>query len=692
MGLLLISAITMKFLGGILLAAAGLGFVIFVHELGHFAVARMCGVKCEKFMVGFDFGGLKLSRKWGETEYGIGVFPLGGYVKMLGQDDDPAKIAEQMEASKVDADSEFGKEIVGPDGKKRIVDRRSYQAKTVPQRMAIISAGVIMNMIFALIFAIIAFGMGVDYSPVVISHTSPGAPAWRSGLKPGDEIVQIGDRKEPGFDHLMSGVTLSDIESGVKFKVRRRGTDTVEDLTLYPEVLGGTPKIGVGFPFSNELHELKATVPGSAAAQASPAFEPKDQIIAVGGTPVESYADVMSELARRRSESLEIKVRRSAAVAEGNSAEEETEELTITVPAAKMRRLGMVMTMGPIAGIEQGSPAEKAGLKAGDKIIAIDGQPIGSAENGQRSLDPAMLDELFRESDQQRTLSVLRAKAAEDAQPEEISVTPRTVDWLEMAGESSPMPLPSLGLAYEVLPTVEATITGSAAANAGVQAGDVVTAVTFEKPKVDELEADEETIEFGDKNRGWPAVLTYLQNLRAGTKVKLALKRGAEKLEVELEPETVEDAYSVKRGFNYGPLTRKREVESFGDQVAQGVDRTWFSLTTVVRFLRKLAARQVPMDQLGGPGTIAKLSYQTAAQSIPTFLLFLTMLSANLAVLNFLPIPVLDGGHMVFLAWEGLTGKPANEKLTIALTLIGMALLLSLMAFVIKNDIVSFLS
>jgi len=68
----------------------GLGFVIFVHELGHFLVAKACGVKCEKFYLGFDVGGLKLcSFKWGETEYGIGALPLGGYVKMLGQDDNP---------------------------------------------------------------------------------------------------------------------------------------------------------------------------------------------------------------------------------------------------------------------------------------------------------------------------------------------------------------------------------------------------------------------------------------------------------------------------------------------------------------------------------------------------------------------------------------------------------------------------
>ena len=60
----------------------GLGLVIFVHELGHFVVAKLCGVKCEKFYIGFDIGGWKLCKiQWGETEYGIGILPLGGYVK-----------------------------------------------------------------------------------------------------------------------------------------------------------------------------------------------------------------------------------------------------------------------------------------------------------------------------------------------------------------------------------------------------------------------------------------------------------------------------------------------------------------------------------------------------------------------------------------------------------------------------------
>ncbi|HEX4415230.1 MAG TPA: site-2 protease family protein, partial [Lacipirellulaceae bacterium] len=120
----------------VLKVAVGLGAVIFVHELGHFLVAKACGVKCEKFMIGFDIGGYKLSWRHGETVYGIGILPLGGYVKMLGQDDDPAHIAEQMQKSQIDAKSIDAKAIRGPNGETYYVDRRSYLAKSVPQRMA----------------------------------------------------------------------------------------------------------------------------------------------------------------------------------------------------------------------------------------------------------------------------------------------------------------------------------------------------------------------------------------------------------------------------------------------------------------------------------------------------------------------------------------------------------------------------
>jgi regulator of sigma E protease len=118
-----------------MLVVLGIGFVIFVHELGHFLAAKSFGVQCDKFYVGFDppikIGPIRLPSKlfhfqWGETEYGIGIIPLGGYVKMLGQDDDPRNAVKESERSRdsnsQEADASEGTSKINP---------RSFLAKSV---------------------------------------------------------------------------------------------------------------------------------------------------------------------------------------------------------------------------------------------------------------------------------------------------------------------------------------------------------------------------------------------------------------------------------------------------------------------------------------------------------------------------------------------------------------------------------
>ncbi len=101
---------------------------------------------------------------------------------MLGQDDNPSNAAKEAERIRQQQE----------DGGGAGLDPRSYPAKTVPQRMAIISAGVIMNLIFAVIFATVAYKMGVKYTPCVIGATMPGDPAWMSNMQTGDKIIQLG--------------------------------------------------------------------------------------------------------------------------------------------------------------------------------------------------------------------------------------------------------------------------------------------------------------------------------------------------------------------------------------------------------------------------------------------------------------------------------------------------------------------
>src|SRR5437870_13169442 len=100
-----------------------------------------------------------------------------------------------------------------------------------------------------------------------------------------------------------------------------------------------------------------------------------------------------------------------------------------------------------------------------------------------------------------------------------------------------------------------------------------------------------------------------------------------------------------------------------------------------------IITRTISVDNLGGPVTIARVAYKIAGMDFWEFVFFLGLISVNLAVLNFLPIPVLDGGHMVFLVYEKLRGKPASEGVRIGATYAGLLLLGCLMIFVLVLDV-----
>ncbi|HFQ88847.1 MAG TPA: RIP metalloprotease RseP [Desulfobulbus sp.] len=204
-----------------------LGVLIFVHEFGHFIVAKLFGVRVLKFSLGF--GNKVVGRKWGETEYLISAFPLGGYVKMFGE--------------------QPGEEI--PAGERR----RSFSHKPVWQRFCIVLAGPMFNLLFALVLFFVMFALAGLPEPVdttTIGNVAPGSVAERVGIRPGDRILSIDGQGTTTWEQVSELVRKSKgreitlvLERGGK-RITIRATPAMEKVKdIFGEVVGERYMLGI---------------------------------------------------------------------------------------------------------------------------------------------------------------------------------------------------------------------------------------------------------------------------------------------------------------------------------------------------------------------------------------------------------------------------------------------------------------
>ena len=687
--------------------ALGLGFVIFVHELGHFLAAKICGVKCEKFYVGFDvpikIGPVQLPSKlihfqWGETEYGVGLIPLGGYVKMLGQEDYPTGNADE-EAERIKVETE------GEDGETRIaLDPRSYAAKSVPQRMLIISAGVIMNVIFAVLMAAVAYKLGVKYSTCLVGGTAAGDPAWVAGIEPGDLITRIGDEgEESEYLRFMYDLKIKVIAEGfgkesptpVEFTLKRRGQS--QKVLIAPNRRGPDRKalvtIGIFATRSTTIESEMATAPFSAAEKTKPGIKPGDRVIKFNGKALDdSLANKLGEipsielqalLTRNANKDVTLTVLRTSDTGK-------TTEVDLVVPREARMWLGITPTFGPIVAIRDESPAAAAGLRAGDIILTAQGEPAG---------DPLTLP-LRTIGDEQIELTVRRKGVTE---PFAVTVAATGNEQRDL-GLSELIGWDRIGVAYKVEPVVSAVAAGSDAEKQGVQVGDELLRFELEPRSEKPIAGTDKTphewaIElFGktygktrefDKDLSWGSMSEWVQVIPPGMQVRLKVKRGKKEEDVKLLPVIQPDSFATNRGIVFSSFDRVRTAESVGDAFSLGARETKERLAEVWMILTHLLRGNISTKNLGGPIRIAAAANQETKQGLPRLLIFLTMLSANLAILNALPFPVLDGGHFTFLLWEGIARRPVPERLQMAASMVGLIALLLLMAYVFFNDITS---
>lgn len=688
----------------------GLGFVIFVHELGHFLAAKMFGVKCEKFYIGFDvpmkIGPIRLPSKlakfqWGETEYGIGSIPLGGYVKMLGQDDDPRKLKEEnqriqaADGQPTPENPKASEEETAPR-----LDPRSYPAKPVFARMIIISAGVIMNLIFGVLMAATAFRMGVPYTPAVLGSTMPGDPAWKAGLKPGDRIIGIESSQDDqmSFDEIRKKVAIGGIrsrEQPIELTYQRQGeTNKVKVIGSMahadPDARHNFQTIGIR---STSITEVgKAATFGKLQkfeGKKLSELQPGDKILGVDGLMLESNDNSSDFFGYQLDEILHPKLDKRVELSVERKDGDSKSTIIVPVEPLPLKTLGLRFAPDAVSVVAENSPAAQAGIQTGDVPTKFNGQPIDDAIT--------LPNRVATMAGQKVTLELNRSTS----QPIVLEWTVPTRFVLEndlpTYGPVG-LELPGSGLVYRISPKIASVDPNSPASQSGIRAGDIVQQIQFGKlseehaqylkeTKLEDLFSKQIPI---DNVRNLQYIHAVVQALPLGLPLKLVVERDS-KIEsgtVAIQEEA--GAFSPDRRIALSPYRQTYVAKSWGNALQKGVQEIRRGIGDVLEFLQLIVTGKA-FNYIGGPATIAVQATSAASQGVTSLLMFLTLLSANLAVVNFMPIPALDGGHMVFLAAEAITGKPVNEDLQMKLTIGGMIALLCLMILAFRNDILFFL-
>lgn len=446
-----------------------LGVIITVHEWGHFFVARRCGVHVIRFSIGF---GKPLWMRKGRdgTEYVVAAIPLGGFVRMLDEREGEVPPERLHEA---------------------------FNRKPVSQRFAIVAAGPLVNLLFAVLVYWIVFVAGSQQMAPVIGRVDAGTLAATAGLAPGDEVIAIDGVAVRTWDDVPLRLVARVGESGeIRFRVRRPAVASEYDIAV---------------PVDAFMHGAEDQNP-SAMLGIAP-WLPK-------------VAPVVGE------------VLPEVATADGK------------VPG----------------------PASQAGLRKGDRIVAVNGEPVTEWA--------AWVDRVRASAGLALAVTVER-----DGAPLTLSVTP-------VRSEPGERGIGMVGIGMQPLVWPDA----------------------------------------------WPA--EYVREIR------------------------------------YGP------VDALGRALAETWDRSVLTVQSIV----KMASGAMSVESVGGPISIAKGAGATASVGFDVFLKFMAFLSISIGILNLLPVPVLDGGHLVFYAYEAIRGRPVPEAVQSFLLQVGVVLLMGLMVLAFYND------
>ena len=686
-----------EFAKNLIVAMVGFGAIVFVHELGHFIVARCCDIKCESFAIGFGPFLLGIKRevnslrirvlpktsgvrtdpesdcmlmlnvpffkcKEGETEYCIGLTPLGGFVKMLGQDDTGVAAATD--------------------------DPRSFANKTVGAKMAVVCAGVVFNIIGAFVIFLCLARFGFDKIPAVVGGIIPHSPAAVAGLEYGDEIVSINGKSlsvqgKPNIDfsHIKMAAIFSNGDP-VDMKVKTPDGQ-LKDVAISADSAPGDdfPKFGIIPLQSLEVDAFQGDLGID--------IEPGDVVTAVDGDRVENSDQFMKLIYNKQKQSASgymLELERT------DPSDGQTRLLELWLDAytgplsSKMdseKDLDSIFTLVPRLKVAQVNEKkenvfqklfgkfhkevvdEGNKLKAGDIIIRA-----GSISN------PTFYEisnEIQSYLAQEMQLTVLRKNDAGVNEEVDLVVKPYLNESKTKAVIGF---LPELDMASCVVAKSIETAEGYQALN--VPRGATITSIDAEPVenfyeliyKINQLKGQRVPLEYyiGDESQAGSFVMDI----------------PAEKESVTVNPilTTAIPFKNIKREYKVSSTLAAAKMSCY-----MIVDTMSQSYATIKQLFRKDSS--VGAKDLTGPVGIAAISYKLVeSRDLGFFLYFLGMISCFLAVMNFLPIPIVDGGVFVMLLIEKIKGSPVSEVAQQVLTYIGLALLGTLFIYVTYRDII----
>ncbi|HEY2585462.1 MAG TPA: site-2 protease family protein [Tepidisphaeraceae bacterium] len=694
-------------IASVLVLVLGFGFVIFFHELGHFLAAKWTGIKVEQFAVGFGQAlfswrkgiGVRLGNTQkeyqqrlddyiadhhkddpvvadpsspahqdalreaetalglGETEYRLNWIPLGGYVKMLGQDDLRPN-AEQA-------------------------DPRSYNRKSIGARMVVVSAGVIMNVILAGILFTVLFSslMGFKVPPAAVGSLLSNSPAQntttvdgkRKPLQVGDQILAFDGRKQEDFTKVGLWVALAPENTPLPITVQHLDK-TTEELRITPRVdentgflsIGiGAPRMLQGLP-DKDIEPLPKNWQQLFPADAN-AVQPGETITAINGKPV-TPGDfwVLAQAAQDPSgKPVELTVK--------NESTSKTEMRSVqphydgAFSGEPLNFAGMVPRPAIGSVVPESSAVGK--ILPGDVVTAI------SFGQGGDALDHPTTDQLRDQL----------AKAGGDGRTVNLTVLRNgqttTVDGLtpnlKVDRDKNRRGL-GIGLRFDDLNAVVANVLpGSPAEAAHLAGGDQITAIN------------------GTPVSSWFDVQHLLASAKADEPVKVAYSNQSDKHETML-------ALNADQIFQVAGLRRSTDLvlrdynitRQYSNPLAAakaGITETRDFILQFYLTLRRMVGGSVSPKQLMGPVGIFVGGAKFAFRGWDWLVWFLAMISANLAVVNFLPIPIVDGGLFTFLILEKIQGKPLSPRAQAIAQYVGLAFLAGVFLFVTYHDIVRFI-